>query len=84
MVESEVTEGSADEEARDESSESPSTDCITFLYRFVPGACPKSHGFNAARLASLPTSVIRNGLTQAAKLESEYNKRELFRLELEV
>ena len=30
---------------------------ITFLYKFVPGACPKSYGFNAAKLAGLPQEV---------------------------
>lgn len=30
---------------------------ITFLYKFIPGACPKSYGFNAARLAMLPDKV---------------------------
>lgn len=24
---------------------------VTFLYRIMPGACPKSHGVNVARLA---------------------------------
>lgn len=43
MVESE--EGEAGEEN------------ITFLYKFVEGACPKSYGFNAARLAGIPTEV---------------------------
>ena len=30
---------------------------ITFLYKFVEGACPKSYGFNAAKLAGLPSEV---------------------------
>lgn len=32
-------------------------DSITFLYKFVEGACPKSYGFNAAKLAGLPQEV---------------------------
>ncbi|TPP64507.1 DNA mismatch repair protein MSH6 [Fasciola gigantica] len=32
----------------------PGMENITFLYKFIPGACPKSYGFNAARLAHLP------------------------------
>ncbi len=32
-------------------------ECITFLYKFVEGACPKSYGFNAARLAGIPDEV---------------------------
>ena len=31
---------------------------ITFLYKFIDGACPKSYGFNAARLAGIPTEVM--------------------------
>jgi DNA mismatch repair protein MSH6 len=30
---------------------------VTFLYKFAPGACPKSYGFNAAKLAGLPAEV---------------------------
>ena len=41
-----------------EDSDDPSQETITFLYKFVGGACPKSYGFNAARLASLPEQVI--------------------------
>ncbi|KAH8870833.1 DNA mismatch repair protein Msh6 [Schistosoma japonicum] len=42
---------------------------ITFLYKFIPGACPKSYGFNAARLALLPDKVTRLGLTKAKEFE---------------
>ena len=31
---------------------------ITFLYKFDEGACPKSHGFNAAHLADIPDEVF--------------------------
>ena len=34
---------------------------ITFLYKLIEGACPKSYGFNAARLAGLPTEVLLHG-----------------------
>ena len=30
---------------------------ITFLYKFIEGACPKSYGFNVAKLAGLPAEV---------------------------
>lgn len=40
-----------------ENDEDPSQETITFLYKFVKGACPKSYGFNAARLASIPEEV---------------------------
>ena len=31
---------------------------ITFLYRFVEGACPSSFGLNVARMAGLPAKVL--------------------------
>jgi len=40
-----------------ENSDDPSQETITFLYKFVSGACPKSYGFNAARLANIPDDV---------------------------
>ena len=40
-----------------ENDDDPSQETITFLYKFVSGACPKSYGFNAARLADLPEQV---------------------------
>ena len=43
-------------ENEDESGD-PSKETITFLYKFVQGACPKSYGFNAARLAGIPDEV---------------------------
>ncbi|KAM6956142.1 DNA mismatch repair protein Msh6 [Aplochiton taeniatus] len=49
--------------------EDPSQETITFLYKFVAGACPKSYGFNAARLANLPESVIQAGHQKAKEFE---------------
>lgn len=40
---------------------------ITFLYKLIEGACPKSYGFNAARLAGLPTEVLRGNLIHFIK-----------------
>lgn len=34
-----------------------SDDDVVFLYKFVPGHCEKSFGFNVARLAGLPQDV---------------------------
>ena len=41
-----------------EDEEDPTQETITFLYKFTKGACPKSYGFNAARLANLPDEVF--------------------------
>ncbi|XP_016389622.1 DNA mismatch repair protein Msh6 isoform X2 [Sinocyclocheilus rhinocerous] len=49
--------------------EDPSQETITFLYKFIGGACPKSYGFNAARLASIPEEVIQSGHKKAHEFE---------------
>ncbi|XP_030302530.1 DNA mismatch repair protein Msh6 isoform X2 [Calypte anna] len=50
-------------------SEDPSQETITFLYKFIEGACPKSYGFNAARLADIPEEVIQKGHRKAKEFE---------------
>ena len=40
-----------------ENEEDPSQETITFLYKFIQGECPKSYGFNAAKLADIPNQV---------------------------
>lgn len=42
-----------------EDSEDPTQETVTFLYKYVAGPCPKSYGFNAAKLAGMPHSIIR-------------------------
>ena len=44
---------------------------VTFLYRLVPGACPKSYGVNVARLAGLPAHVLAVAAAKAAELEAQ-------------
>ncbi|KAF5900360.1 DNA mismatch repair protein Msh6, partial [Clarias magur] len=52
-----------------ECDEDPSQETITFLYKFISGACPKSYGFNAARLANIPEEVIQSGHCKAREFE---------------
>lgn len=59
--------------------EDPSQETITFLYKFVSGACPKSYGFNAARLANLPEEVIQCGHAKAREFERSTGSLRLFR-----
>lgn len=40
-----------------ENDEDPTQETIVFLYKFAQGACPKSYGFNAAKLAGIPVDV---------------------------
>ncbi|KAF5838281.1 muts domain V-domain-containing protein [Dunaliella salina] len=44
---------------------------VTFLYKLVPGACPKSYGTNVARLAGLPASVVSRAAHMSATTVSE-------------
>ncbi|XP_077352530.1 DNA mismatch repair protein Msh6 [Festucalex cinctus] len=59
--------------------EDPSQETITFLYKFISGACPKSYGFNAARLASLPEKVIQSGHRKAREFEKSTISLRLFK-----
>ena len=62
MVENE--EGEEEEGEGEECKE----ETITFLYKFVEGACPKSYGFNAAKLAGLPREVRRERGRQGGRV----------------
>lgn len=48
---------------------------VTFLYRVAAGNCPKSYGFNVARKAGLPESVILQAQEAAARLEQRMEKQ---------
>ncbi|XP_061481629.1 DNA mismatch repair protein Msh6 [Rhineura floridana] len=60
-------------------SDDPSQETITFLYKFTKGACPKSYGFNAARLANIPEEVIQKGHKKAREFEKTTLALRLFR-----
>ncbi|KAG8443652.1 hypothetical protein GDO86_008993 [Hymenochirus boettgeri] len=59
--------------------EDPSQETITFLYKFINGACPKSYGFNAARLANIPDDIIQTGHIKAREFESITFSLKIFR-----
>jgi len=42
---------------------------MTFLYRFLPGLCPSSHGHRVAQLAGLPRSVLTEATAKSAEFE---------------
>lgn len=42
-----------------EDDEDPTQESVTFLYKLAPGACPKSYGFNAAKLAGMPNEITK-------------------------
>lgn len=43
----------------DGNDDDPTQETVTFLYKYTDGACPKSYGFNAAKLAGMPMSIIK-------------------------
>lgn len=42
-----------------EDNDDPTQETVTFLYKYTDGPCPKSYGFNAAKLAGMPNEIIR-------------------------
>lgn len=52
-------------------------ECVTFLYKLTKGSCPKSYGFNAARLAGLPENVITRAHEIASDLEKIAKYRQI-------
>lgn len=53
-----------------ENEEDPSDESITFLYQLTDGPCPKSYGFNAAKLAGIPIDIIRKAHETAKAFET--------------
>lgn len=51
---------------------------VTFLYKIIEGRCPKSYGFNVARLSGLKNSIILRAMQLSKELEDEYNYRNIF------
>jgi DNA mismatch repair protein MSH6 len=42
---------------------------VTFLYKLVPGVCPKSYGMNVANMAGVPREIVDRAEVVAAKFE---------------
>uniref|UniRef100_A0A8D8TRG5 DNA mismatch repair protein n=1 Tax=Cacopsylla melanoneura TaxID=428564 RepID=A0A8D8TRG5_9HEMI len=53
-------------------------DTIVFLYKLVPGICPKSFGFNVGELAGIPDNMVAFGTDVAFQIEARHNLRQLF------
>ncbi|KRX84160.1 DNA mismatch repair protein Msh6 [Trichinella sp. T6] len=52
----------------------PTEENVIFLYKLAPGACPKSYGFNAAKLAGIHADVIKKAYAKSmyfARMEKE-------------
>lgn len=62
----------------DNDDQQTAPEMVTFLYKIKEGACPRSYGFNAARLAGLPHLIIQRGQTVSKNIERETLCRKLF------
>uniref|UniRef100_A0A1Q3EX21 DNA mismatch repair protein n=1 Tax=Culex tarsalis TaxID=7177 RepID=A0A1Q3EX21_CULTA len=61
-----------------EDDEDPTQETVTFLYKYAPGSCPKSYGFNAAKLAGMPPQIIKRAYELSKTVEAEALKRKTF------
>ncbi|XP_011874515.1 PREDICTED: probable DNA mismatch repair protein Msh6 [Vollenhovia emeryi] len=61
-----------------EEEEEVSQETVTFLYKLSEGACPKSYGFNAARLAGVPSIITKRAHEIASRMEQETNHKHIF------
>ncbi|XP_071562945.1 probable DNA mismatch repair protein Msh6 [Temnothorax nylanderi] len=61
-----------------EEEEEVSQETVTFLYKLSEGACPKSYGFNAARLAGVPSIITKRAHEIARRMEQETNHKHIF------
>ncbi len=52
---------------------------VTFLYKFVEGACPRSYGFNVASMAGVPEEVVQLARHEASQFEHQANDLQVFR-----
>ncbi|GAB0091644.1 DNA mismatch repair protein [Sergentomyia squamirostris] len=61
-----------------EDNDDPTQETVTFLYKYADGPCPKSYGFNAAKLAGMPAPIIRRAYELSKKVEHSALKRKIF------
>uniref|UniRef100_A0A7E4W3D9 DNA_MISMATCH_REPAIR_2 domain-containing protein n=1 Tax=Panagrellus redivivus TaxID=6233 RepID=A0A7E4W3D9_PANRE len=57
-----------------ENTEDPTEEDVSFLYKLVDGVCKKSYGFFAAKLAGLPTQLVKEA-SEAGQLLQKQQER---------
>ena len=60
-----------------ENSEDVTKENVTFLYKYSAGACPKSYGFNAAKLAGMNIDIIRRAYELSRQVEAKALERRI-------
>ncbi|XP_055906922.1 probable DNA mismatch repair protein Msh6 [Eupeodes corollae] len=60
-----------------EDTEDPTQETVVFLYKYTSGACPKSYGFNAAKLAGMSHSIIKRAFELSKKVEAIALRRKI-------
>ncbi|CRK89947.1 CLUMA_CG003676, isoform A [Clunio marinus] len=60
-----------------ENSDDITKENVTFLYKYTTGSCPKSFGFNAAKLAGIQLEIIRRAHEISKQMEAETLKRKI-------
>lgn len=54
-------------------------ECVIFLYKLAKGSCPKSYGFNVAKLAGVPPSIVKRAHTLAINMEKICRNRKILK-----
>lgn len=60
-----------------ENSDDVTKENVTFLYKYTAGACPKSYGFNAAKLAGMNVDIIRRAYEISRQVEAKALERRI-------
>lgn len=60
-----------------EDTEDPTQETVVFLYKYTSGACPKSYGFNAAKLAGMSHSIIKRAYALSKQVEAIALRRKI-------
>ncbi|XP_077301291.1 DNA mismatch repair protein Msh6 isoform X2 [Arctopsyche grandis] len=61
------------DESESENADGVTQETVTFLYKLSTGACPKSYGFNAARLAGIQKDITTRAHHISTQMEKEAN-----------
>lgn len=62
----------------DEQENDVQQETVTFLYKYIAGPCPKSYGFNAARLAGIPKEITSRAYKYSTAMEAAAYRRKVF------